>query len=260
MGEVRVKPKRKVSKCPVALSILDRFLVATPAEGSLLWNTRVPSDFDSQNPEKDCRVWNKRFAGRNAARNAGRYLRVSINRKQMPAHHVMWYLHYGEWPSRMVDHINGDGKDNRISNLRLCTLVENNRNKAPTGQSPYKGVSFRTAQNTWIAGIKGDDGPVFLGSFETEIEAALAYDAAAQELHGEFARLNFTAEQKRRILSALEPASVQDAAIMVEQSSEIMRAVLNIVPEHTQGKRKLLSMIAAHRAALRALAEGDANA
>lgn len=90
-----------------------------------------------------------------------------------------------------VDHKNGDGLDNRKSNLRVCTRAQNlwNRGKTKPGSSIYKGV-VKTKHNRWAAYIKANGKREFLGCYATEIEAAAAYDKRAKELHGEFAYLN----------------------------------------------------------------------
>ena len=93
---------------------------------------------------------------------------------------------------RMTDHINGDGLDNRRSNLRPATDTQNQGNRKPTygKSSRYKGVS-RVAGGKWRASIMSDYKSRNLGHFRTEIEAALVYDAAAREVFGEFAWPNF---------------------------------------------------------------------
>lgn len=100
-------------------------------------------------------------------------------------------------PGVEVDHINGDTLDNRRCNLRLCMRRENGRNQKPQmgRSSQYKGVSWRKQCQKWSAQIKVDGKQIHLGLFNEEVEAARAYDQAARELHGEFARLNFQEEE-----------------------------------------------------------------
>lgn len=95
-------------------------------------------------------------------------------------------------PAIHVDHINGDGLDNRVANLRTATTRENQQNRWwRTGLSPYKGVGWHRANRKWQAQIKINRRSVYLGPFEREVDAALAYDAAAVEHFGAFANLNF---------------------------------------------------------------------
>ncbi|GAA2696364.1 AP2 domain-containing protein [Actinoplanes palleronii] len=95
----------------------------------------------------------------------------------------------------LVDHINGDGMDNRRANLRPATHSQNNCNKGSmrTASSQHKGVSLisRRKSRPWLAQIKKDRRYFYLGYFDSQDDAARAYDAAARELHGEFAHLNF---------------------------------------------------------------------
>lgn len=92
----------------------------------------------------------------------------------------------------VVDHINGNGLDNRRANLRLCSRSENqwNRRKSSQNTSGFKGV-FHRGGTRWIARITAHGKTVHLGRFRDPTIAARAYDAAALRLHGEFARLNF---------------------------------------------------------------------
>lgn len=88
-----------------------------------------------------------------------------------------------------VDHINGNRLDNRRSNLRLCPRNQNMWNvKHSRGSSKYKGVSFRRGR--WRATICCNGKSTELGTFLSEKEAALAYNHAAIELHGDYAWLN----------------------------------------------------------------------
>lgn len=79
-----------------------------------------------------------------------------------------------------VDHINGDRKDNRKSNLRVCSHQENLFNVRCIG------TYFDKSRNKWQAKIRTKQGRKFLGRFDTELEAKQAYRKASIEFHGEF--------------------------------------------------------------------------
>jgi len=98
----------------------------------------------------------------------------------------------------LVDHINGNGLDNRRSNLRLCTPRQNmgNRRKC-RGKSAYKGVFYHKIDGKRYAKIKYKGETIHLGTFDDDVEAARAYDRKAVELFGEFACLNFPEEHGR---------------------------------------------------------------
>jgi hypothetical protein len=95
-----------------------------------------------------------------------------------------------------IDHINGNGLDNRRENLRLATRQQNRMNsrKYRRGDARYKGVLQPKGRGSWIAQIRLNRKNIRIGLFATEEEAARAYDAKARELFGEFARLNFPDE------------------------------------------------------------------
>ncbi len=111
-------------------------------------------------------------------------------RQSIRMHRVILGVGYGV----QVDHINGDGLDNRRENLRVCTVAENARNSKPRlgTVSRFKGVALTRGGKKFCAQIHA---PItgqkkHLGTFDTEIEAAKAYNAAAIQAYGEFARIN----------------------------------------------------------------------
>lgn len=94
----------------------------------------------------------------------------------------------------IVDHSDGDGLNNRRSNLRACSHAQNMRNRSKiSGRSRFKGVHLD--KQAWRAQINFDGRRIRIGRFPTETAAARAYDEAALFYHGEFAKTN---EQLRR--------------------------------------------------------------
>jgi hypothetical protein len=93
----------------------------------------------------------------------------------------------------VVDHCNGCGIDNRRTNLRVSNYTENaaNGKSHRDSTSNYKGVSWDTRQETWLAQICKSGVRTRLGYFDDEEEAAKAYDEAALRLFGTYARINF---------------------------------------------------------------------
>lgn len=97
-------------------------------------------------------------------------------------------------PKIFVDHKDGNGLNNTRENIRICTASQNqaNRSKYRKSSSKYVGVFRRDTKNAirWSAKIEKNNKPYSLGVYENQELAALAYNKAAVELHGEFARLN----------------------------------------------------------------------
>ena|SRR5258708_4530611 len=103
----------------------------------------------------------------------------------------------------MVDHRDGDGLNNRRTNLRAATnqLNQHNRNKQTNG-SGFIGVDFVKDTGKYRARIKHNGKRLFLGSYANEVEAAIAYNAAAKELYGAFAKLNDIAQMTQQAVAA----------------------------------------------------------
>jgi hypothetical protein len=97
------------------------------------------------------------------------------------------------WPR--TDHADHDGLNNQRYNLRPWTGGQNlqNARKRAGSSSVYKGVSWDKVNRNWLARICVEKHERNLGRYASEIDAAIAYDAAAREAFGEFACLNFPA-------------------------------------------------------------------
>lgn len=91
-----------------------------------------------------------------------------------------------------VDHINRNTLDNRKENLRFCTGGQNCANKGivSTNTSGFKGVAWKKSTKKWMAYAKIHGKRKHIGYYDTALEAAVAHDKVAVELHGEFALTN----------------------------------------------------------------------
>ncbi len=132
-----------------------------------------------------------------AGRSSPGYLTVALCREGKQKSYSVHVLVAREWVpnpdnKRCVDHADGDRFNNHHENLRYATRSENNRNsqKHKDGSSVYKGVSFEKKTGKWRAQIYTPGHNQHLGSFASEREAAEVYNAAARELHKEYAKLN----------------------------------------------------------------------
>lgn len=131
-----------------------------------------------------------KFAGTECGNHQKDYIYVSYHRRRILAHRLAWALYYGEWPRKPIDHINCNRHDNRIANLRLVTVAENNRNrpKQSNNTTGYKGVTLHRTTGRYEAKISANKKRYFLGSFPSAEEAFRAYSEAAKTLHGIHAR------------------------------------------------------------------------
>jgi len=96
-------------------------------------------------------------------------------------------------PYEIIDHIDGDKLNNRRSNLRVTTTLQNRLNskkRSDATSSQYKGVQWRKDEGKWHARITVNKRLISLGYFKDEKDAALTYNEAAKKYFGEFANLN----------------------------------------------------------------------
>jgi len=138
------------------------------------------ADYDLLNQLNWYAFWNGKtfYAARNSPKKRG----------------VTIFMHQMILGVKGGDHINGNGLDNQRANLRACTVSQNGMNAQPRlgCASKYKGVTLKKKlkKYPWQAGIVVNKKRIHLGYFETDTEAAIAYNEKAFELFGEFARPN----------------------------------------------------------------------
>jgi hypothetical protein len=163
-----------------------------PETGVFVWKRRNISAFSSAAyPEREYPRWNTRYAGKEAGVPDRRgYIRVKLCGKRHAAHRLAWLWMTGSWPALDIDHANLNKSDNRWANLRLATRSENTANRPPANNNTtgLKGVYWHKANRKWTAAI-GKGGANYLGSFDCPAAASIAYQIAADNFFGQFARV-----------------------------------------------------------------------
>lgn len=125
---------------------------------------------------------NRVKAGEPLGNNRGGYLTFGYNRKMYKCHRLAWLMHYGYWPEQNIDHINRNGTDNRIKNLREASQQCNVRNsKTPCdNKTGVKGVSWSKSKRKWRPRIAIMRKERFLGYYIDFANAVCARLAAEQ--------------------------------------------------------------------------------
>lgn len=153
-----------------------------PETGRLTWLPRDKRLFHNGyfTAEQSCASWNAKNAGNQAFTACNGHHSVgAVNRQLYLAHRIIWKMVYGTEPT-VIDHINGNPTDNRISNLREVTQKENSRNSArpSNNSSGVTGVGWHKQVGKWRAYITVDGTQRSLGLFETKDEAIHARKSA----------------------------------------------------------------------------------
>jgi len=119
------------------------------------------------------------------------YIHFSLLGKKYKSHILAWLYIYGKMPENLIDHIDGDRRNNKINNLRLATNSQNQQNRRRFNSlSGFKGVypkrNSRGEINKWMAQYN----KIFLGYFKCKIEAAKSYDIYIRSVGGDYAATN----------------------------------------------------------------------
>lgn len=160
-------------------------LAYDPFSGILRWLPRENKNFNAKYAGKVAGSKHKGSGAIQVQLSLGDWSRLFWD------HRVAWAIHFGVWPRSIVDHFDGINCNNRIDNLREADDSGNGANRHTiTGTVPYRGVYFHSMRGRYAAQIKWRRSWKWLGLYDDPKDAARAYDAAAVELHGEFAVTN----------------------------------------------------------------------
>ena len=175
------------------VDVLRQLFLYVPDTGDLIWRARTVEQCADQ---RSCNTFNSQFSNKKAGakrKNEGNYYyEIQISPYgRFGAHRIIWKMHYGVEPPPIIDHIDGDGLNNRIDNLREATIHQNgwNAKRNARNKSGFKGVSFNTEKNKWRAAIHVHGKTKLIGYFSTPEAAGEAYKKEAAILHGDFIRV-----------------------------------------------------------------------
>lgn len=149
--------------------------------GSMFWKARSLEHFASGTVGQ-VSSWNRRYAGKPVGRVSAGYVQTMVLGQRVMVHRLAWMVYYNRPIPKgaQIDHINGNKTDNRIMNLRLCSGSQNQSN-IERRRAGIRGAHYHKGSGKWQASIK-----IHLGSYDTQQEAASAFEAIAKKLQGEF--------------------------------------------------------------------------
>jgi len=156
-------------------------------DGELYWKERPVEDFLSQH---DANQWNsKHFQTKAGCYGKKLYAYTTIKNKHIAIHRIIFLLHNGYLP-KMIDHIDGNPRNNKIENLRSASSLQNQQNqKLPShNTSGFKGVIWNKRLKKWMVRIKINKAQTYFGVYEDIELADLVAQEARNKYHGEFAR------------------------------------------------------------------------
>ena len=121
------------------------------------------------------------YAGTIAHRKGKKYMQICINFKKYYSHRLAWFYTNKEWPENEIDHIDGNGLNNKINNLRPVTRAENTKNtrKYNTNKSGLTGVCWDKRESKWKSYINIDGVLKNIGYFDNIFDAACSRKSAS---------------------------------------------------------------------------------
>jgi len=157
-----------------------------PETGIFIWKVRPLNHFKNK---RSCAVWNARYSNKIAGKLAKNgYISISINNVSYYAHRLAWLFINNSHAKENIDHINMKKTDNRIKNLRIATIDENNRNTRSKRKSHLPKGVYKIKDKKYISSITFNSKQKHLGTFNCPAAASFAYQIASDIHFGEFAR------------------------------------------------------------------------
>lgn len=164
----------------IDIESISNLIEYNPDNGFLYWKKRDENDGHAAISFNKRRAGNKIESKPFDNGHGNKYKRVKVLGQSYLYHRLCWALYKNEQPL-YIDHINGDGTDNRIKNLRSVDPTENNRNMRMNklNKSGYMGVNkYAGSGDRWVSYIWINNKQISLGVFDTKIEAIAARKAA----------------------------------------------------------------------------------
>lgn len=143
-------------------------------------------------------IWNAKYAGRPLGRSSGYkgYNQVMLDGSRLLVHRVIAAMHGIDVDGKLVDHIDGDIRNNKLENLRVCCHAENMRNNAGWSKKATRVGVRMSGQGKWQAYIRREGRAVHLGFFKTQDQAVAARRKAEREAFAEF---SFSASRETEV-------------------------------------------------------------
>ena len=152
----------KTSKADLTQELVGKVLRYDPISGTLIWISNLHSKRAVPNSRAGSLV-----------KSTG-YRNISLFGRTYLEHHLIWFIHYGVWPSGQIDHVNQQRDDNRIVNLRDVSKAENARNRTrnPNSKLGEHGIWFNKRTHKYVAEITLNGKKVYQKSF-TDLDQAI---------------------------------------------------------------------------------------
>lgn len=145
-------------------------------EGTLYW----------KNPTGN-RAKKGMLAGNKCRFHGNDYIQLRVEGNNFLLHRLIWFIEYGKFPKFQIDHIDGNGMNNKIGNLRDVTTQEQCKNlsRRETNTSGVTGVTWNKNLRAWVAQISVDKKAIYLGQFnDPAFEAAVKLRKEAERKYG----------------------------------------------------------------------------